>query len=406
MSAGVVPAEDQPAAVGPAGTAQEQSEGGETAPGSSVNQTDQIVRAAWEKLYAAEFGEDRPGCSFDYGPNGMRNIYCYFSTVISYEDLLKMAGMDPFVSGPHGNRQLNLNSRNSFGHYNPEFVQWMNDHLIPAVGDENFRWISDPLYQRYLKRTARTYYLMAKDLFANQVLLEAQAVKYRRIIAGPGLEFVSFPEIIGIFKQEYIDRYLDGDYYYYNVVDASAGFWLRRYIDGTWPLFQEGLSKLLGAYDPDFVKSIGDLPIAVSTTSKPLNTTEATPENDPTLKRILGELRGAVEQHNWQAVLIFFEPDNYREQMETGQTTPRYIMEGLGLGWTHSQLIPRPDDNSEYSLLNSIDQISFEKVGPPESDGLFTVTGQVTLFDGSVRRLEFQMIRTITGGYFISPALG
>ena len=397
VGAGLARADNQAETAGPVATTEVTAD----------TRTDQIIRATWEKLYSAQFSEDTPGCSFDYGPNGMRNIYCYFSKVISYTDLLRTAGLEPFVSGPHTNHQLNLTAQNSFGHYNPEFVKWMTNHLIPAAGDEDFKWISDPLYQRYLKRTARTYYLLAEHLFAdnNRALLERAVDKYRQAMDGRGLDYVVFPEVSELFLKDYIDAYLDADYYYYNVVDAAAGFWLRRYIDGTWTLFQKGLTKLLTTYDHDFLDSLGDLP---STTPTSANSQDPNMilSDDPIFKKFLAELRVAMEQHDWKSVLIFFDPENYREQTKAGQTTPRYIMEGLGLGWADNQLIPLPDDNSEYSLLNSIEKVTIDKVGPPEVDGLFVVSGQVTLWDNSIRRLELQMIRTSTGGYFIVPALG
>ena len=399
VSAGFVLADNQPEATGPADTASAAATNG-----SPDNRADQAIRAIWEKLYSAEFTEDTPGCSFDYGPNGMRNIYCYFSTVVSYTDLLRLAGLDPFISGPHTNQQLNLTSTNSFGHYNPEFVKWMTAHLVPAAEDKNFKWISEPLYQRYLKRTARTYYLMAEHLFANQALLERAVDKYQKNMAG-GMDYAYFPEVSELFQKDYIDAFLDADYYYYNVVDAAAAFWLRRYMDGTWTLFQAGLNKLLLTYDQDFLDRLGNLPVPAQGSAPPA-TTMIAPADDSILNKFLAQLSMAMEQHDWKTVLIGFDPENFSAQTEAGQTTPRYIMEGLGLGYADNTLIPNPDDHSDYALLNSIKKVTIEKVGAPDSDGFFQVSGKVTLFDGSVRRLEFPMIRTSTGGYFISPALG
>src|SRR5438874_1674024 len=82
------------------------------------------IAEAWRAL-----PETGSGCGadldFDYGvEGGMRNFFCRALTIFSWKRLLSLAPAFPFLSGPHTNGKLELQSKKQFGHYDPQFVRW------------------------------------------------------------------------------------------------------------------------------------------------------------------------------------------------------------------------------------------------------------------------------------------
>ena len=143
------------------------------------------VKKAWMDIYQASFDPDRPGCPFDYGPKGMRNLYCYLVSNFPYQKLVALSGLEPFVKGPHTSAELDLDNTGDFGHYNPKFVTWMKDHLIPADRDDKFKWATEPIYARYLQKTARAYCLAYEIVFSNPELLKQEEKKVSGKHQGP-----------------------------------------------------------------------------------------------------------------------------------------------------------------------------------------------------------------------------
>ena len=355
------------------------------------------VQKVWNDLYASKFSENTPGCEFDYGPNGMRNIYCYASSIFSYGQLAELSKMSPFVKGPHTESALRLDSQDDFGHYNPEFVKWLIENLIPGAEDENFRWISEPVYKQFLQKTARVYFLTMQKLSSDTEYYENEVSWYLGALEAGELD-PYWPYRYGSYLPDSVyDRYLDSDFYYGNVVGCAVGFWIRRKIDGTADLFYQGLYKLLKTYDPEFIKEVGASQPAAQMVQK---------TGDPILDRFLRDLTQAVETHDWDLVLTFFEPGNYLAQKEIGIGRIQYIEEGLGLGMVSTKLKPRPGDSSEAARLNAIETITIDGVDQPADSEVFVVRMTINLFDGSKRQVELTLIKSPTGAYFIEPAVG
>jgi hypothetical protein len=199
------------------------------------------IRDYWSRL-----GDTQNQCEgSDYFPEGgMRTFYCHMLTFLDYKTLRRLAGMPVFVRGPHSHRRLDLDNRYDFGHYNPDFVAWLCDHAVPAATDTAFARLTQGIYDRYVRKLADTYYATYGKLVDQPTFLEREMTDYREQIrnrtlpAGHYEKYFTFAELaLGEF---------DG-----NVVKTAVSFWIRRSIDGTAPLFFEGLQRLRKAYGAD-----------------------------------------------------------------------------------------------------------------------------------------------------------
>ena len=216
------------------------------------------VEAAWMKL-----SDSSNQCEdvFDYFPNGgMRIFWCHASGLVTNAEIALSAGMPIWVSGPHSAEQLDLNNPGDFGHYNPQFVKWMGDHLIPGETDAAFRARTQDTYDRAVAPLARIAWLTHLKLVAYNGCALAEERGYQAAIAaardgGAGVDYERWfffmnpgfcdhandPDLL--FNQGF-DGGVDG-----NVVKTTVGFWLRRRMDGTEDEFVAGLTRLLKTYD-------------------------------------------------------------------------------------------------------------------------------------------------------------
>ena len=377
---------------------------GAPAPEEKKSAADQI-RRAWMDLHNATFNKAHDACEFEYGPQGMKNIFCYVSSVTAYRTLAAWSGMKPFLEGPHSADKLDTRSRFTFGHYNPAFVRWMRDNLIPGADDDEFRWVVEPIYNRYFRDTARMYLLVYLKLQRDQGYVVREAAALVQKMENKTLNEYYPWEYSDFIGDQEIRRHFAGDFYWGNVTGCAVAFWLRRHIDGTDGEFFKGLKKLMLAHDPTFFEAAVNV-APVKPQARKLGERVRLRTNDNILVKFLDGLTSAVEQHEWDLVLTMFAPENYRAQLEIGIGPIQYMIEGLGLGMVDNHLIPLPGDGSAYAKLNAIQAVELTKLLPADSSGLLTVKGRVTLFDGSRRNVEIYLRKTRTGAYMIEPAVG
>ncbi|MEQ8351091.1 MAG: hypothetical protein RH862_06385 [Leptospiraceae bacterium] len=203
--------------------------------------------------------------SFDYFPDGgIRSFYCHIKGVISYEEARTLVPVSIFLSGPHG-ETLALDRADSFGHYNPEFVEMLVEYGVPGSESEEFRKATQIIYDRYVASLARIMYVTYRKFQNNPELLrkEANTLQYKLrdgsvdsmyyekyfYFMNPG--FAENPD--GGFEY-FSDRGFDGGYSG-NVVKTAAYFWIRRSLDGTDKAFFRGLMKLMRTYDSAYLQS-------------------------------------------------------------------------------------------------------------------------------------------------------
>jgi hypothetical protein len=217
-----------------------------------------FVLEVWRKL-----GGSRNGCpgEFDYFPQGgMRIFACHLKSLVAYEVLHRESKLDIFVSGPHSNRRLVLGSAQTFGHYNPAFVRWAVDHLVPGADDPAFRAATQDIYDRHVKPLARTFFATYRKLQREPECFERERQAYSALLERRRLPPSYYERWWGFMADSFCrtggnppldHQSVYGTLYDVNVVNTSVGFWVRRSIDGTMPEFYRGLERLVRAYDPE-----------------------------------------------------------------------------------------------------------------------------------------------------------
>ena len=179
---------------------------------------------------------------------GIRGFYCHIKTSLSYKHLQELLEYPIFVKGPHSRSHLNLDARYEFGYYNKEFVKWLADNAIIGVDDPAIREKAQPVFDKYIRRQARVYYVAYKYLLDNKLFLDDVKQEY--------LEHLQNHTLPSLFLQEkfrsFADETEDKGHNWYEA-NAAGGFWVRRFIDGTATEFFTGLQTLLLTYDSNFV---------------------------------------------------------------------------------------------------------------------------------------------------------
>lgn len=198
--------------------------------------------------------------TFDYFPTGGIRIFgCHLFSVTSFEQIVGVSELRPFVSGPH-TQGLDFTSTTDFGHYNPAFVRFLADHAIPAADDPAFRAATQAHYDTYVRPLARILHATHEKLANNPQCAEAELGEYAQAIGnGSTRDYVEpwfyfmHPEYCTHRRAEYeffsrTSGEMDGGYDG-NVTKTAVGFWLRRSLDGTDALFFEALVRLVETYE-------------------------------------------------------------------------------------------------------------------------------------------------------------
>ena len=235
------------------------------------------VHEVWRSLDKTKklwgMGQNRVCDVFDYHPNGgMRIFYCHLVSVAGDAPMEDLLGGAPaiFLEGPHGDGLPEVGSceepgqpcTTSFGHYNPDFVRWASKALIPGADDAVFRQETQGLYDRFVRPLARTFWAAHRKLEADRACARAELERYRAAIQAGTLGY--YERWFDLLQRDFCggeagpigyprdssraDGLSNG-----NVVKGAAGFWLRRTMDGTRPLFAQALERLLVAYDEAWV---------------------------------------------------------------------------------------------------------------------------------------------------------
>jgi hypothetical protein len=196
-----------------------------------------IVEATWRS--GAEY---RPAPGY---VTGVRKLIEHADPIIN---LTKMKFLSPhpvFLSGPHGD-QFDWQAKD-FARYNPQFVRWAGENLVPAATNKPFRAATQAVYDNHLATLAQAYCISHVMLQNDRAVLEQLKSRYLESVKA------GTPEIhAGPYSQFFqaMDVTRGGVFPYY--ADVAARFWVRREIDGTAAEFSGVIRKLLQAYDAEF----------------------------------------------------------------------------------------------------------------------------------------------------------
>jgi len=171
---------------------------------------------------------------------------------VSLERLTELSQTAIFVKGPHTGGKINFDSRYEFGYYNIEFVKWLGDLVLAVKQNTTIRTATQPMYDKYLKKPARTYH-QAYRFLEGAVDLEEVKKAYLNHIANRTL-----PQgyIHSFDKIDQIELQRTGHDFWH--AHTALGFWVRRAIDKTDIAFFDGLKTLLETYDAKYINDYKD----------------------------------------------------------------------------------------------------------------------------------------------------
>lgn len=193
---------------------------------------------------------ENKGTNFDYWPSGgLLSVYDHLRTFVNYRTLVKIVPVPIYTSGPHSNISLSLNERYEFGHYNPEFIKWLDRHISILTEDGKFIKKTKPLFDKYLCETAFAYWECYRYLDKDKELKEYLKTDYLKRIDEKTLP-EKFYYDIAWDSEQYKSIDLLGKKYNINVVAPAIYFWIRRSIDSTDEDIYKALDKILRAYYP------------------------------------------------------------------------------------------------------------------------------------------------------------
>ncbi len=144
---------------------------------------------------------------------------------------------------------ISRNGKADFHHYNPEFVSWAVENLIPHPGTNIQGKTANNVflrtYARYFKMMTETY------VYLQQEGLSEASSNYKAQFGDASFDGLAY------LKERFsgaVPAYAQA-YDYTNMNSSMAiGFWLRRDIDGTIDEFWNGLTRVMLAYMPEWFK--------------------------------------------------------------------------------------------------------------------------------------------------------
>lgn len=237
-------------------------------------------KAQWGK-HGMQSGDFNCATILDYG---LRYLYCSIRGAVSLQGLQSLAGVKLYDAGGPHNDILNLNNNDKFGHYNSEFLTWLEDNIIPNTSqDKSLNRVTRSVYNHYFKSYARIFYRSYQILFSSPEqfdIFEKSFVTYK-IGHGEYKEYVGVSHIKSFetIKSDYQERLRLGakfvghlliadflwleDYMRSEMGDTDevkatttvGGFWVRRAMDGTAEQLFRMLTNVMRTFDPEFVNT-------------------------------------------------------------------------------------------------------------------------------------------------------
>lgn len=223
--------------------------------------------------------------------SGFRHLYCSTRDIVSFEKIQVISGLSVFREGGPHDHGIDLRNDYAFGHYNPEFLDWLDQYLIPPdQNDPRFNRLTRLAYESHIGPLARALYHSHQVLMETRTNFAAVERRYAEaaraynlrtdttvarfdgaIEAFNDVRDIYFAELesgqVSQWRQEgrymgerfrWLADYLatvEGDDWY--LVNTAGGFWVRRSIDGTHEQIFNLVIKLLQTFEPDILQDHG-----------------------------------------------------------------------------------------------------------------------------------------------------
>lgn len=196
-----------------------------------------------KNLSKATFLPIRKGWQFDYGfkDGWLLNKFEYIRSLLTYKDFQAMLDYPIYLSGPHTSNELKLNSKYSFGYYNPKFVLILRKSVLSIMGDKEFIKNTKPLLERY---GILEFLKKHKDIYE---IIQKEPNDFKKI-KSDFLEGIRDKTLEDDAYRTRVPSSIDSDYYW-NWSETSYYFWVRRDIDNTIEIWISLVNDVLKAYD-------------------------------------------------------------------------------------------------------------------------------------------------------------
>jgi hypothetical protein len=183
---------------------------------------------------------------------GLLTLYDHLLPVVNYQQLTRRFGRRIFLAGPHSDTHLDVHNDASFGHYNPDFIDWISRHVLLFVSKTFLVRASQSIYDRTLAEPARLFYCAHQLLHANPEILASLRDEYRDLIESGSLPSQFYGNAAWVRTcntPEETLAYTLNDWFDGNSAASALYFWLRRDIDGTRGACFSVLRDIMKAYD-------------------------------------------------------------------------------------------------------------------------------------------------------------
>ena len=269
---------------------------------------------------------------------GFRSKYAMAKKYAALEIVEAAFGKKIFLSGPHG-RDMDFNSTNSFGHYNPAFLSDLQGTLETALANPTFKQAMETLYHQHLKGMAQVHFDGYVYMTHNPQYLQLMQEKYAAEMNNSGgMNINQFTEKFRPFADYEEQKGLD----IYEGFNAPT-FWLRRMIDGTAEDMITLQIMVMKALDADFYGTPNSTDVAAY---------------DRIIKEQLATLSPTAEEHEYtiltkERVADALQTDASVEAVKAGVL----LAEGslAALGW----FVLHGNDNASYELAEKLSQTTF-----------------------------------------------
>ena len=203
-----------------------------------------------------------------YPEGGYQTLWCHRSAVVTLQALAAASGLPIFTSGPHtpNDETLALGEEKSFGHYNPAFVKWFADSVVPQKDSASVR-LTQAEYDASLKPLVTAFYKTDAKIRSEPGCFERERNAYKKLLDAQRLPTDYHNRWFYFMQPTFCPRMAQGltDLRYFedhgvdtgvngNVALTVTGFFVRRSLDGTMPDFERALDKVVRAYQPELVR--------------------------------------------------------------------------------------------------------------------------------------------------------
>ncbi|MEM0968335.1 MAG: hypothetical protein AAGJ31_03210 [Verrucomicrobiota bacterium] len=189
------------------------------------------------------------GNNYDYWPNGgLQSTYDHLRSFRSWSDVSRESPVPVFRSGPHTSEALDLRSRNEFGHYHPEFWDWVEQVVVVIVEDEDFVQETRDLFLNFVRPMIAAYWDAYEQLRDHPEEKERLYEEYRKHLEEETLPEGYYYELAWEGDEDYAFFALLLANHDVNVVTPAVNYWFRREMDGTAEQVFRILDRMLQAY--------------------------------------------------------------------------------------------------------------------------------------------------------------